>query len=133
MTTSENKTAIFTRLKHSLQLLAIPAEQQLDLLPDFVLKGDELALEFDHWYIVSIGNYGEEFTAAQKEAMKAIIELLDKMSGQKNSELWTERAIQEDEKWGQIRLLAKKALDEFGWSVKTPPSYGHEYIPGRRS
>ncbi len=35
------------RLKHSLQALAMPAEVQLTLFPDFVCKADELALDFD--------------------------------------------------------------------------------------
>jgi hypothetical protein len=39
------KERIFERLKHSLQLLAMPPEIQLRLLPSFVCKADELALE----------------------------------------------------------------------------------------
>jgi hypothetical protein len=35
------------RLMLSVQALAQPAEVQLSLLPDFVCKADELALDFD--------------------------------------------------------------------------------------
>jgi hypothetical protein len=46
---SVNRAGIFERLKHSIQLLASPAEFQLKMLPDFVCKADELALDFDLW------------------------------------------------------------------------------------
>ena len=35
-------------LKHSLQALAMPAEIQLGLFPDWVCKADELALDFNN-------------------------------------------------------------------------------------
>ena len=50
------------RLKHSLQLLASQPAIQLGLLPDFVCKADELALEFDPWYVVVLRNFRSEMT-----------------------------------------------------------------------
>jgi len=37
-------------LKEAVRLLALPASEQLALLPDFVCKPDELALTFDQWF-----------------------------------------------------------------------------------
>ena len=44
----ENWDALLMRLKHSLRALAMPADTQLELFPDFVCKVEELALGFDH-------------------------------------------------------------------------------------
>jgi hypothetical protein len=37
------------RLQHAVQVLALPADIQLSLFPDFASKVDELALDFDNW------------------------------------------------------------------------------------
>ena len=68
----ELKNSIIHRLKHSIQLLASTAETQLGLLPDFVCKGDELVLEYDHWQGVAIGNYAREFNEGQLVALDQI-------------------------------------------------------------
>lgn len=121
---------ILTRLKHSLQLLAIPADQQLNLLPDFIVKADEMALDFSNWYEAAVGNFGHGFKPSQIAALKSIDDLLEKMSGEKNAEYWTDEAVRSGNQWAEVRLLAKKALDEFGWRLEEPPSYGHEFVPG---
>ena len=41
---------IAEQLKWSLPALALPAEVQLRLFPEFVCIGDELVLDFDNWY-----------------------------------------------------------------------------------
>ena len=46
---SVDRLAILERLKQSVQLLACPPEIQLKMLPRFVCKADELALDFDLW------------------------------------------------------------------------------------
>jgi hypothetical protein len=40
----DTKVGVFERLKHSVQLLALPAEAQLKLLPSFVCKADETCI-----------------------------------------------------------------------------------------
>jgi len=128
--------AILTRLKHSMQLLASPATTQLNLLPDFVCKGDELALEFDHWRLVTLGNYADELTAAQISALDCLDHALNELTA-KGEQYWTETAVLTSEEWAAIRGLATKALEVFHWPMEPPPTYGHEYIrtddPGHES
>jgi len=57
---SVDRLAIFERLKHSVQLLACPPEIQLKMLPRFVGKADELALDFDLWREVVLNNFRSE-------------------------------------------------------------------------
>lgn len=119
--------AILRRLKHSLQLLASPATTQLNLLPDFVCKGDELALEFDHWRLVTLDNYTEELSTAQMSALDCLHHALNQLTA-KGSQHWTETAVLTSDEWVLIRGLAAKALEVFHWPNEPPPSYGHEYI-----
>lgn len=123
------KKNIFERLKHSLQLLAASAETQLRLLPAFVCKADELALEFDHWREVVFQKYTEDLTASQRSTLEAVDFKLAWMSDNPD-EHWTEEHVKESEHWREVRVLAAKSLDAFGWPRKTPPSYAHEYVPG---
>ena len=118
---------ILRRLKHSLQLLASPATTQLNLLPDFVCKGDELALEFDHWRLVTLDNYTEELTAAQISALDCLNHALSQLTA-KGDQYWTETSVLTSEEWTVIRGLAANALKVFCWPNEPPPSYGHEYV-----
>ncbi len=67
-----DRLGIFERLRHSIQLLACPAEVQLNLLPSFVRKADELALDFDQWRSVAVSNFRSELTASQLSGLDAI-------------------------------------------------------------
>ena len=67
-----DRLGIFERLKHSIQLLACPPEVQLNLLPSFVCKVDELALDFDHWQRVALSNFRSELTADQLSCLDVI-------------------------------------------------------------
>lgn len=130
---NKNHHSLLLRLKHSLQLLAMPAQRQLDLLPNFVVKADEIALEFTHWYDAAISNIPDVFTSRQVAALQSIDNLLNKMSEQKNASLWTDEALQNQNEWAQVRLLAKTALHEFQWEIQEPPNYQYEFVPGKRT
>ena len=115
------------RLKHSLQLLAAPVEQQLLLLPSYICRADELALEFSHWYEVVLDNYRVEMTGEQLSSLAAIdqeFELLTR-AGKEN---WTEASLRSSTEWQNLRILAARALQMFGWKIETPPSYALEYV-----
>lgn len=123
---------MLVRLKHSLQALAMPAEIQLSLFPDFVCKVDELALDFDNWATCVLSNDRGELTQEQRSCLAEIDSRLGAMSGEQNARYWTEEALRQGTEWEAIRNLSKMALKAFGWPVEQPPSYGHEYIPGAR-
>jgi len=101
----------------SIQALAL-SNAGIQLFPKGVCIGDELALEFDHWYGWA-KNASCGLTIAQLEAIAAIDKLLDQMSG--NTSLWTDSAILNDPNWEQVRLLAKQTLVTLGWPMSPPP------------
>lgn len=123
------KTGIFERLKHSVQLLASSPEVQLRLLPPFVCKADELALDFDHWREVALHNYGEDLSADQTSTLATLDQTFDRLTNG-GSEHWTDEAVRYSQEWQGIRALAAAALKAFGWPLETPPSYAHEYVSG---
>lgn len=122
------KEAVFERLKHSIQLLASPPEIQLQLLPSFVCKADELALNFDQWREVALNNYEKELSIDQISATDALDVKLDWLTDN-GGQHWTDEAIRTSPEWQNVRCLALNTLRAFGWPLETPPSYAHEYKP----
>jgi hypothetical protein len=119
--TQTSKHSIFLQLKWSLQALAISADDQLSLFPDFVCKTDELMLDFDNWSATA-SQFG--FTPIQSNVIRAIDELLTRMSRGGDlfsKELYTEYGLRNSEQWRNVRRLAKEALHEFGWLPEAPP------------
>src|ERR1700727_1049497 len=106
------KDAIFERLKHSVQLLASPAAIQLQLLPPFVCKADELALEFDHWQEVVLHNYGKQLSADQACAVKILKEKLHSLT-LAGAEHWTDESVRNSPEWQNVRSLAADVLKVF--------------------
>ncbi len=119
----QRQSSTFLRLRHSLQLLACPAETQLDLLPYYVCRSDELALEFDHWRMTVSGLYRSELTDVQLSALIVVDEHLKTITA------WSDDDIKTSGEWAMARRLARQALDAFAWPMETPPSYAHEYVP----
>jgi hypothetical protein len=72
MDEAHRKRWIYERLEHSLQALALPATAQVSYFPDFVVKADELVLDFDHWRDCAVGNYRVEMTASQVDSLAAV-------------------------------------------------------------
>jgi hypothetical protein len=127
MRATEHQRFVFLRLEHCLQHLAMPPESQLQLLPDFVCKADELALSFDHWREVAANNYGFQLTPSQAAALSAIDNAFVLFSDS-NPEHWTDEAVRSSAEWQEIRRLAAEALSVFEWQHEMPPSYAHEFV-----
>lgn len=147
------KAAVFRRLEHSVQLLALPPKEQLELLPPFVCKGDELALEFGHWRRVVLSNYEKDLSIDQ---LSAIAELANKFTWltTQGTQYWTDAAMQTAPEWqgfgiwrlaclrslvGQKRLpqairqgLQRRAILILPGALHTSrqPVYGSKFIPG---
>jgi hypothetical protein len=126
---SVDRTAILERLKHSVQLLACPADVQLRMMPDFVCKADELALDFDHWNDVVLSNLSSELRPAQKASLAAISNSVSEMT-QAGPTLWTEDSVRQSDQWAEVRVLAAKALESFNWPSEIPPSHADEFVNG---
>lgn len=109
----------FKQLRRSLQALAISGSGQRALFPDFVVKADELALDFDHWFAVIRSNYASDLTRPQADALVMIDQKLATISrdgAEFDVELWTEEALSGSEHWADVRRLAASALEAFGWA-----------------
>jgi hypothetical protein len=128
MNDEQRREWVLERLKHALQALALPTSEQLSLLPDFVVKTDELVLDFDHWRLCAVGS--KQLDAAQLQALARIGHHIS--TAKSGSRVWHERSLRLDPFWGELRTLGKQALEAFGWPVEAPPSYAHEYVPGKR-
>jgi hypothetical protein len=122
-----DRLGIFERLKHSIQLLACPAEVQLNLLPSFVCKADALALDFDQWRLVAVSNFRSELTASQLSCLEAIDGSFSELTHM-GSEHWTDDSVRKSTEWQGIRALAAAALASFGWPKEAPPSHADEYV-----
>jgi hypothetical protein len=122
-----DRLGIFERLKYSIQLLACPAEVQLNLLPSFVCRADELALDFDQWRLAAVSNFRSELTAGQLSSLDAIDGSLSELTNM-GSEHWTDDAVRQSNEWRGIRALAASALASFGWPTEAPPSHADEYV-----
>jgi hypothetical protein len=125
-----------TRLRWAVQALARPAEEQVQLYPDFTCKADELAIDFgdaaEPW--LEAGRPG--LTPEQSDALRALDDYLDAVSGGgPNAENWVEDALYKSPVWQQIRSLARAVLAAFGWQDACPPTAterGAVYVRGRQ-
>lgn len=112
----------FKQLRRSLQALAISGSGQRALFPDFVVKADELALDFDHWFAVVRSNYAGDLTQAQVDALAMIdrkLAIISRDGAEFDVELWTDEALTSSEHWADMRRLAASALEAFGWADGT--------------
>jgi len=132
MNEQQRKQWIFLRLKHSLQVLALPAAAQVSLFPDFVLKADELVLNFDHWRHCAVENYHSEMTAAQLDSLATLDAHIGGPNSVGDETVWEESALYSHPFWEEIRRLSVHALKAFRWSQEMPPDYRHEYVPSQR-
>jgi hypothetical protein len=113
----------FRELKWSLQALAIAASDQLKLFPESVVKADDLARDFDYRASVVRGQYDDELSATQIDALTAIEQRFATMSrdgAEFDPDLWTEAALSSSTQWEDIRHLATAALEAFGWPAESP-------------
>jgi hypothetical protein len=119
------------RLVHALQALAAPAEEQLARCPAFVVKADELALDYADALLLITDCPQVSLTPEQQAALEAVDHLLDRMTGEKNEALWTEAALHTAPEWQEVRCLAREGLLALGQPVDLPPPRNAVYIRGR--
>jgi len=130
MNPQEQRDWIFQRLKHSLQALALPAEQQVQLFPKAVVIPDELVLDFDHWQSCAVDNYRIELTEEQLHSLEILNNKIESATDDADKCVWREDALRSHTFWTELRQLAIRALESFGWPLVAPPDYKHEYVLG---
>ena len=116
---------LYTNSKGSIERLTWTAEQQVAYLDSILghmteaedasgYGNDELALELeDNLFILpNLLNAG----LIQMETVDSIKPLdifLDENSGQENADFWARDALHHDERWNEVRRLARTALAAF--------------------
>jgi hypothetical protein len=121
-----NRPWLSERLKHSLQLLACPADIQLGKFPSFVHAPDEMTLDFANFRAAFVSNFRAEMTSEQLHCLESI----DKSLGQMSKDCFSPEGVTNSKEWQQIRQLAAQALEAFGWPPDNPPSRDHEFVKG---
>jgi hypothetical protein len=118
------------QLIHALQALAAPAELQLARFPDFVVKADELALDFDD-ALRCAAQAGSPLSPAQHTALDRVDDVLRRMSTAGNAHVWSDAALRSAPDWATVRSLAADALRALGAPVEPPPPNDAVYVRGR--
>jgi len=106
-----NRSLVFNRLKHSLELLAAPPEIQLRVVPAFGYRADELFLSFDHWRNKLLVGFQSELENDQITSLDSLQELFVRMG----NDCWTESGVHDSAEWKDVRQLSHEALKAFGW------------------
>jgi hypothetical protein len=125
----------FGILLDAIRLAASDYEDQVQALPDFVFKPDEVALLFDDAYVGFHQVIAAKMvTDPQIEAVKAIDTFFDEMSSNKDKEkIWTLEAMETSPVWQELRLLARNALRSFNLALDKPDLSWGTYVPGGKS
>lgn len=76
---------------------------------------ENLVVEFDDAYTVFVEGLERLPTESQMLALQAIDRQLAAMIRAREAELWTERALREDERWGEAQRLALAVIEAFAW------------------
>ena len=87
--------------------LAAPPDRQIQKLGGS--HPDELALDLDAVLpaYLATGAISEE----QKAALRELDEELDRISGEKNADLWTLEGLRDAPEWAKVRRLAARASE----------------------
>lgn len=106
------------KFEWSIRALAQDAATQLKLYPSFAVVADELALEFEeHHRQLDL----DVLRPAQSQAVQALSDALDQMSGPDHLRLWETEALDCAPEWQRIRELARDVLRVMGWPATPPP------------
>ena len=119
---------VLANLRFTLQLLAASAQDQIShVLPP--LHGDiagEMAENFDNWAL-SVHTYWT-LTDEQTQALNGLSAFFDAQDSAGHPTFWEDEALASDERWEQVRHLARAALAAFGWPVAVPPRQQYRWL-----
>lgn len=118
----ENLEGKYEHLVESLRLLAADAEDQLTLLPDFVVPTDEVASEFDNAFLL-LPQLEESAIAGENASnvIRQVDSLLDEMPTESEEPLSDPSTeLRNSEFWSRARAAARGALLALDEEVTLP-------------
>ena len=110
--TEINREWIASELCQLLVALASPGDIALDHSPPGSCRPDELALDYDNFVHAFVGNFPDEISTQQRDALLLVNALFAAMS---DEDLWTEAAVVSHSRWVEVRAAAQRALDVMSW------------------
>ena len=125
---------IMKQLIQSLQLLSTDYEEQVRVLPESLCVPDEIALNFDQYYLMKDQLVEKGLVSLEQEKhLDEINELLETMStADDKTFLWSLEGRQKDPRWAELRQKARSALGAFGRKQEKPNLSGVTYIEGTK-
>ena len=114
-----DREAVFNNLKWSLQAMACDSKTQVSLFPEFIVASDEMINDFNHWKGIAESRYQSEFSPMQRESLDQITSVIEAIT-QSEEEIWENDSLTTQELWGELRILAASALEEFHWQLEVP-------------
>jgi hypothetical protein len=126
-----NPRAFLEMVVDALRLAALPADQQVSVLPDFVHVPDEIAMTYDDaWVLVPQIKEAKLLNDEQYEALARLDRHFEEMvSATDGDPLWTIEAMQVDDRWAKSRQLAEDALRALGRAPEPPHLSGITWVP----
>ncbi|MEP6850558.1 MAG: hypothetical protein ABI999_16995 [Acidobacteriota bacterium] len=118
----------YETLVRSIQLVALPFDEQVKILPEFVVVADEIALTFDDAYRYFAGSSDDDSLISP--ATRKLLDELDKAFEQmsKNRSLWSLDALRISDEWDGTRNLARKILIELRELAVVPDASSWHFI-----
>ena len=126
----ENERIFFDHLIQSLQLLAAEYSVQIEVLPDFVHKPDEVASTFYECFLLTDQIVEANLiTMDQFKLLSDIDEKLTIMS--KEKKYWTLESLRCDPEWEELRILSKNILAALRITQEIPNIDWISYVKGK--
>ena len=113
-----NRDWLLGRLKHSLEILAAPADIQLRTVPSFGHRAGQLYMSFNHWRSRVVGYCPCEIGVGQR----ALLDSMERTFTDMSQECWTDNGVSSSPEWEHVRLLSSKTLQSFGWLLQDSPN-----------
>lgn len=79
---------------------------------------ERLVVEFDDAYTIFVEGMDRLPSEAQLLALQAVDRQLVAMVRAQDAELWTQKGLREDPRWGEAHLLVVGAIEAFAWPTQ---------------
>jgi hypothetical protein len=117
-------------LVDALRLVALPPNEQVAVLPDFVDVPYEIAQTYDDaWVLTPQISEAGLLDEDQCASLARIDRLFGEMREHPLDDLWTVEAVRTDPLWQRGRELATEALSSLGRSPGRPSFDGITWVP----
>ncbi|ASN79914.1 hypothetical protein [Deinococcus ficus] len=120
-TDMDDGTVTLQFLQLSVRALAQPASVQVISTGHSPIAGDELAIDFDSWYVPALRDGClEDCQPSQLAALKRLDATLADMTQLQDQKLWLTDALFENHWWSRVRAEARQVIELMSWPEDPP-------------